>query len=96
MTKLALVGVLLSTLAAHAAPAQYAQTCAVCHATGALGAPLAHDQLKWQAILAQKPMSLLIEHTNKGYKNMPARGLCNSCTNTDMQRLIEYMAQPKP
>lgn len=70
----------------------YSQSCATCHAAGVLGAPKSGDQAAWAPRLKQG-MPLLIEHTRNGYKNMPARGLCDSCTEADYAALIKLMSK---
>jgi cytochrome c5 len=70
----------------------YSQSCATCHAAGVLGAPKSGDQAAWVPRLKQG-MPLLIEHTRNGYKNMPARGLCDSCTEADYAALIKLMSK---
>lgn len=68
----------------------YDAVCAICHETGKLGAPITGDKETW-APLIKKNMDVLIEHTIKGYKNMPARGACQNCTNSDLIAAVIYM-----
>jgi len=68
----------------------YNQVCSVCHAKGQLGAPIMGDQAAWTPI-AKKNMDVLVAHTIKGYKNMPARGACAKCSDTDLIAAIIYM-----
>ena len=70
----------------------YKQSCATCHAAGVLGAPKAGDRAAW-AKLMPKGMPALVQSTKNGYKNMPARGLCDSCTDADYAALIQLMAK---
>lgn len=70
----------------------YKQSCATCHAAGVLGAQKAGDRAAW-AKLMLKGMPALVQSTKNGYKNMPARGLCDSCTDADYAALIQLMAK---
>lgn len=68
----------------------YDKVCAICHANGQFGAPITGDKQVWAPII-RKNMDVLVEHTIKGYKNMPARGACNTCTDTDLIAAVIYM-----
>ncbi len=92
-----LLGVFMITLSsgslAHSATQElYSQSCATCHDVGALGAPKAGDKSAWGARIKAQGLPTLVKHVKEGYKNMPARGLCNTCTDTDFANLIQYMA----
>lgn len=68
----------------------YDAICADCHANGKLGAPITGDKEVW-APLIKKNMDVLIAHTIKGYKNMPAKGGCINCKDTDLIAAVIYM-----
>lgn len=70
----------------------YNQSCATCHAAGVLGAPKAGDKAAWVPRLKQG-MPTLVSHTKNGFKNMPARGLCDRCTDADYMALIKLMSE---
>ncbi len=70
----------------------YSQACATCHEAGVLGAPKTGDKAAWGARMKAQGLPTLVKHVKEGYKNMPARGLCNTCTDTDFTNLIQYMA----
>jgi cytochrome c5 len=70
----------------------YSQACATCHEAGVLGAPKMGDKAAWGARMKAQGLPTLVKHVKEGYKNMPARGLCNTCTDTDFTNLIQYMA----
>jgi cytochrome c5 len=72
--------------------ALYSQSCATCHGAGVLGAPKSGDKAVWTPRLKQG-IPLLVERTRNGYKNMPARGLCDSCTDADYAALIQLMSK---
>lgn len=86
-----LLGGMLSTAQADVNEL-YKQSCATCHAAGVLGAPKTGDRAAW-AKLMPKGMPALVQSTRNGYKNMPARGLCDSCTDADYAALIQFMAK---
>lgn len=71
----------------------YAKTCGVCHDAGSLNAPKKGDSATWQKLIAQKSMAGLIKSTKQGMPQMPAMGLCQTCSDSDFQALIEYMAK---
>lgn len=73
---------------------QYNRYCIACHASGAAGAPIAHDAAAWEPRLA-KGMDALLESTNKGIGAMPPKGLCGDCSAEDFTALIEYMSKAK-
>lgn len=79
----------------HAADiiSSYANTCGVCHDQGNLGAPKKGDKATWQRLLTQKGMDGLVKSTKDGMPQMPARGLCNHCSDADFAALIEHMAK---
>lgn len=71
---------------------KYAAACATCHAGGALGAPRKGDTAAWAPRLAQG-MPVLVQHVRNGFRNMPAKGLCNDCDDADYEALIKFMSQ---
>ena len=101
LNKVSLSALLLSVLAlgtsAFAASAdiekKYNQSCATCHEIGVLGAPKTGNVAAWKPLLA-KGEQVLIQHTKQGYKNMPARGLCDTCSDEDYAALIRFMSAP--
>ncbi|MFZ6863847.1 c-type cytochrome [Undibacterium sp. Ji67W] len=66
--------------------------CAECHITGISGAPKINDKTAWTARLKQSP-DTLVEHALHGYKMMPARGSCSSCSDTEIKAAVEYMLE---
>lgn len=70
----------------------YNSACATCHAAGVLGAPKTGDKAAWAPRL-KKGLPTLVNNTKNGYKNMPARGLCDSCTDADYTALVELMSK---
>ena len=73
--------------------ATYDNSCAACHDSGALNAIKKGDSAKWQQLIKQKSMATLINSVKSGMTQMPAGGLCNSCSDDDYRKLIEYMSK---
>lgn len=73
--------------------ATYDNSCAACHDSGALNAIKKGDSAKWQQLIKQKSMPTLINSVKNGMTQMPAGGLCNSCSDDDYRKLIEYMSK---
>ena len=69
----------------------YADSCAACHDSGALGAPKTGDKATWQRLQSKKGMTALVNSVKNGMPQMPAGGLCAECTDTQYQQLIDYM-----
>jgi cytochrome c5 len=70
----------------------YNQSCVTCHGAAVLGAPKTGDKAAWNARM-KKGMPTLVKNVKDGYKNMPARGLCNTCTDAELASLIDLMAK---
>ncbi|WP_198334260.1 c-type cytochrome [Psychrobacter namhaensis] len=71
----------------------YDNSCAACHDSGALNAIKKGDSAKWQQLIKQKRMPTLINSVKNGMPQMPAGGLCNTCSDDDYRKLIEYMSK---
>ena len=72
--------------------ALYRRYCISCHLSGAAGAPRLGDRRAW-APLIQKGMEQLMQTIIQGSENglMPAKGLCNDCSQEEFQRVLDYM-----
>lgn len=96
MKKLLIAALALSASAAFAVEpdmGKYNKSCAVCHASGAAGAPKTGDAQAWAPHLA-KGMDTLLQSATNGLNAMPPRGMCFDCSAEDYKALIEYMAKP--
>lgn len=71
---------------------KYNQSCFACHGTGAAGAPRKGDAEAWKPRIAQG-MDVMLEHTKKGYKAMPPKGMCFDCTDEEYVDLIKFMSE---
>lgn len=85
-------------LAAAAAPrtlqggeAVYKTACAVCHATGAAGAPRTGDKAAWGPRLKQG-FDTLVKHAVDGFKTMPAKGGNADLDSIEVARAVAFMA----
>lgn len=69
-------------------------TCAMCHQTGAAGAPIVGKKEEWSERIAQG-MPMLYDHAIKGYTGkkglMPAKGANTSAKDEDVKAAVDYM-----
>lgn len=72
----------------------YTQSCKNCHENPAMPAPQTHALHQWEPRM-QQGMDTLLTHTVAGFNQMPAGGLCTTCTADDYKALIGYMAQAR-
>lgn len=73
---------------------KYNKSCAMCHESGAAGAPKAHDAAAWEPRLA-KGMDALVASVKNGLNAMPPTGLCADCSDEEYKELITFMSTPK-
>lgn len=73
--------------------ATYQMTCFACHGTGAAGAPKTGDSAAWEPRIA-KGMDVVIANAMNGFNVMPAKGMCMTCTETNIRSLVDYMLNP--
>jgi len=73
---------------------RYNKTCAVCHASGAAGAPKTGVAADW-APRMEKGMDALVQSVTNGMNAMPPKGMCFDCNADQYKALIEYMAKAK-
>jgi cytochrome c5 len=70
-------------VAAKSGESVYANACIACHGSGAAGAPKLGDKAAWAPRLAQGNATLVL-HATQGFKGMPAKGACTTCSDADM------------
>ncbi len=68
----------------------YDAKCAMCHATGAAGAPKLGDVAGWAARIG-KGSDVLYASAISGFKGMPAKGLCFDCSDVELKATVDYM-----
>lgn len=91
-----------ATAAAPEAPANaagkkaYGMTCAMCHASGAAGAPIPGNKEEWAPRIAQG-MDVLYKHAIEGYTGekgmMPAKGGNPSLSDENTKAAVDYMVE---
>jgi cytochrome c5 len=74
----------------------YTSNCAVCHNTGAAGAPKLGDIDAWKPRV-QQGMPLVYQHAINGFNSMPPKGTCMSCSEDEVKAAVQYLvAQSQP
>lgn len=68
----------------------YNKYCSACHSIGAGGAPKVGDAKSWAPFI-QQGINTLYKKAITGYKGMPAKGMCPSCTNEQLKEAVNYM-----
>lgn len=72
----------------------YNKTCALCHGTGAGGAPMFGVRSDWEARIAQGPQTLY-RHAIEGFTGekgvMPAKGANASLSDEEVKAAVDYM-----
>jgi cytochrome c5 len=70
----------------------YQNHCAMCHTSGAAGAPKLGDKAAWQTRLtATGGIDKLSASAVTGKGAMPAKGLCMTCTDADIKNTVQYI-----
>ncbi|MDR6917219.1 cytochrome c5 [Pseudomonas sp. 3296] len=69
----------------------YDNSCKLCHANPAAGAPLTGDSKAWEPRMRQGADTLL-DHAINGYNGMPPMGLCMQCSQEQFLALISFMS----
>lgn len=70
----------------------YTQHCAECHAQGKNGAPRFADKTAWAQRIKQG-MEILFVHAIQGYRAMPAKGKCDTCSNAEIEAAVKYLVE---
>lgn len=69
----------------------YSTKCFTCHATGAAGAPKLGDAAAWSARLAERGQDGMYASAIKGFKAMPAKGLCMDCSEDEIKHAVDHI-----
>lgn len=80
----------VATQATNEGEKVYKTYCIACHAAGLAGAPKFGDVAEWAPRIHQG-MSTLVSHAVNGYKVMPPKGTCVSCSNDQIAAAVKYM-----
>ena len=75
----------------HPGKAAYEASCAVCHATDAMGAPAVGDKAAWASTL-KKGIDAVITNTMNGVNGMPPRG-GSSLSDDELKQVVDYMIE---
>jgi len=79
--------------AQHPGEQTYIRFCFSCHAAGIAGAPKVGVPEHWEPRVA-KGRALLLQTTIDGIPpGMPARGLCNQCSDEQLDQAIDFMIE---
>jgi cytochrome c5 len=68
----------------------YNSKCIICHGSGVAGAPKTGDRQAWQPRIEQG-MDVLLVNVINGKGNMPPRGICTECSDSDLMDAIRFM-----
>lgn len=68
----------------------YDRHCMSCHATGAAGAPKLGDTGAWEERM-EKGIEEIYANSINGLRGMPPRGLCNDCSDEEIEATVDYM-----
>ena len=68
----------------------YQTYCSACHQYGVAGAPKTGDKEAWEKRMSQG-WETIMSHAIGGYKGMPAKGNCLTCSDQDVRDSIEYI-----
>lgn len=82
------------SMASHANAADgkavYTSACALCHTTGAMGAPKTGDKARW-APLIKTGMEALYKNTINGKNAMPPKGGKSDLSDADAKAAVDYI-----
>lgn len=70
----------------------YTMVCAGCHDTGSAGAQRLDQPSSWDEVLS-KPREAVYDNVIHGINAMPARGLCDICTDEQLRQTTDYMIE---
>ena len=70
----------------------YNSNCMACHSTGAAGAPKLGDASAWSVRL-DKGIETVYANAINGINAMPAKGLCMSCSDDEVNAVVDYIVE---
>ncbi len=76
---------------ARAASKIYDRYCVACHEKGMAGAPKLSNTTEWQKRLDKRGLKGLASNSWDGYRAMPAKGTCSSCSREELEATVEWM-----
>ena len=72
---------------------RYKSMCFACHDTGASGAPKIGDKALWSNRIKNQSIETIYKHAIEGYKAMPAKGGCVSCSDEEIKMAVDYILE---
>lgn len=81
----------VAEVAAFDVESTYQMSCFACHGTGAAGAPIMGDADAWTTRM-EKGMDAVMANVVNGVNAMPPKGLCMTCSDDNLQALVDYMS----
>lgn len=79
--------------AADEAETLYNQTCVVCHGQGMHGAPMPGVKTDWEQRLSYGIEDVYLNAIEGLGNTMPARGMCNDCTDKQIKSIVDFMVK---
>jgi cytochrome c5 len=95
LSGMALLSISTAVPAYDAGQSVYNSKCIICHGSGAAGAPKTGDHQAWQPRIEQG-MDVLLVNVINGKGNMPPRGICTECSDSDLMDAIRFMISQTP
>lgn len=69
----------------------YDRYCVACHEQGMAGAPKLANTAEWQKRLDKRGLKGLASNSWDGYRAMPAKGTCSSCSREELEATVQWM-----
>lgn len=70
----------------------YDRSCRACHGVEGVGAPLTGHAAEWDRRAGDRGgLEALVISASDGFEDMPAMGLCNDCSDQQLEQLIVFM-----
>ena len=79
------------SISAERAEQIYNETCVVCHAQGMHSAPMPGVKADWEDRLAYGIEDIYLNAIEGMGGSMPARGMCNDCSDEEMRAVVDFM-----
>ena len=76
----------------HPGKASYEKSCAVCHATDAMGAPVVGNKAAWEAVIKQGTDTVYSNAIN-GKNGMPPKGGSMALSDDKIKEIVDYMIE---
>ncbi|HJN50839.1 MAG: c-type cytochrome [Pseudomonadales bacterium] len=71
----------------------FSETCVACHGEGVRGAPRPGVKADWEPRLSYGIEELYLNAADGVGANMPPRGLCFDCTDSQLRAVVDYMVR---